>query len=46
MWSGDRVRFKTGVKTSGAPTERSIKLIFGGGAKPRRQKSIEGNASA
>jgi hypothetical protein len=29
------------VIISGAPTERSRKLIFGGGAKPRRQKSIK-----
>jgi hypothetical protein len=35
------VRFKTGVKISGAPTRRGEKLIFGGGAKPRRQKSIK-----
>jgi hypothetical protein len=27
------VRFKTGVKISGAPTGRLRKLIFGGGAK-------------
>ncbi len=35
------VRFKTGAKISGAPTGRRKKLIFGGGAKPHRQKSIK-----
>jgi hypothetical protein len=35
------VRFKTGVKISGAPTGRGRKLFFGGGAKPRRQKTIK-----
>jgi hypothetical protein len=35
------VSFKTGVKISSAPTGRRRKLIFGGGALPRRQKSIK-----
>jgi hypothetical protein len=34
-------RFKTGAKISSAPTGRRKKLIFGGGAKPHRQKSIK-----
>ncbi|MDX9954329.1 MAG: hypothetical protein RBT75_09550 [Anaerolineae bacterium] len=35
------MRFKTGAKISGAPTGRSEKMIFGGGALPHRQKSIK-----
>ncbi|MBN1920878.1 MAG: hypothetical protein JW892_06515, partial [Anaerolineae bacterium] len=34
------VHFRMETAISSASTEHSIKLIFGGGAKPRRQKSI------
>jgi hypothetical protein len=35
------VRFKTGVKISGAPTGRRRKLIFCGVAQPHRKKPIK-----
>ncbi len=38
-----RVRFKTGVKISGAPTGHKRKLIFCGGTTSRRKKSIKEN---
>jgi len=41
-----RAHFKMGAKISGTPTGRKMKLIFGGGTKSRRQKSIEGKALA
>jgi hypothetical protein len=36
--------FKVGVKISGVPTGRRRDLIFDGGARLRRQKSIKGKA--
>ncbi|MDX9955476.1 MAG: hypothetical protein RBT75_15360, partial [Anaerolineae bacterium] len=39
-----RVRFKTGVKISGAPTGRRRKVIFCGVAAPRRKKLLKEKA--